>query len=211
MKRNQNIGFLLPAALIAAAVLWFFMFSPWTKGCVNFWLMMSASGVILSLFAFRGRRKWNDEIRFSSATVVEALLIAVALWAVFWVGDKVAAWMFSFSRAQIAAIYSLKEGEPALTVGLVLLFLIGPAEEIFWRGYVQHALSLRFGRDGGFIIATFCYTMVHVWSFNLMLLLSAMVVGGVWGLLYRFFPNRLCSIIISHALWDCAVFVIFPI
>ena len=37
------------------------------------------------------------------------------------------------------------------------------------------------------------------------------VAGAVWGLMYRLFPERFAAIIISHALWDAAVFVWFPI
>jgi membrane protease YdiL (CAAX protease family) len=44
-----------------------------------------------------------------------------------------------------------------------------------------------------------------------MLLMAALVAGMAWGLLYRFFPERFTAIIISHALWDAAVFIWFPI
>jgi membrane protease YdiL (CAAX protease family) len=44
-----------------------------------------------------------------------------------------------------------------------------------------------------------------------MLLVAAAVAGGIWGLLYRLYPQRLGALIISHAVWDAAVFVIFPI
>jgi membrane protease YdiL (CAAX protease family) len=44
-----------------------------------------------------------------------------------------------------------------------------------------------------------------------MLIMAAAVAGFIWGLAYRFFPERLGAIIISHALWDCAVFIWFPI
>jgi membrane protease YdiL (CAAX protease family) len=48
-------------------------------------------------------------------------------------------------------------------------------------------------------------------KFNFMLIMAAAVAGFIWGLAYRFFPERLGAIIISHALWDCAVFIWFPI
>lgn len=35
--------------------------------------------------------------------------------------------------------------------------------------------------------------------------------GGGMGALYRFFPNRFAAIILSHAVWDVAVFIFFPI
>ncbi len=44
-----------------------------------------------------------------------------------------------------------------------------------------------------------------------MLVMAALVAGGFWGLIYRFYPNRLGALVISHAVWDAAVFVWFPI
>ena len=44
-----------------------------------------------------------------------------------------------------------------------------------------------------------------------MLLMAALVAGIVWGGLYRLFPQRLGAIIVSHAVWDVAVFIWFPI
>ena len=41
----------LAAAVAAAALLWFLMFSPWTGGRLNFWLAMSASAVIRTAIA----------------------------------------------------------------------------------------------------------------------------------------------------------------
>lgn len=202
---------LLPLALATAAILWFVMFSPWTRGSVNFWVAMSLSAVVLSAFALTGRRKWSDELRFGLSSVCFGVAIAAALWCVFWVGDKVSTALFSFPSPQIAAIYGLRDGHSAVAIGFALLLVIGPAEEIFWRGYVQHEFSARYGRDIGFLVTTLIYTLVHLWSFNLMLLLSAFAAGAAWGLLYRLFPRHLAPIILSHAVWDCVVFVVFPI
>ena len=105
----------------------------------------------------------------------------------------------------------MKEGSSSTLIAIALLLLIGPAEEIFWRGYVQRTLAERWGANKGFIVATAIYTLVHIGSFNFMLIMSAMVCGIAWGLLYRIMPERFTAITLSHALWDAAVFVIFPI
>jgi len=80
----------------------------------------------------------------SSSLLAVSLCVAAALWGVFWLGDKVSAALFDFARPQVDAIYGLKSGQSGWCVGLLLLFLIGPAEELFWRGYVQHGLVVRF-------------------------------------------------------------------
>ena len=44
-----------------------------------------------------------------------------------------------------------------------------------------------------------------------LLIMAAAVAGGVWGLLYWLKPDWLPALVVSHALWDAAVFVVFPI
>lgn len=105
----------------------------------------------------------------------------------------------------------MKNGENPLILSLLLLFIIGPAEEIFWRGYIQQSFSSRWTPTVGFIVTTLIYSLVHISKMNFMLIMAATVAGIIWGLAYRFFPERLGAIIISHALWDCAVFIWFPI
>lgn len=101
----------------------------------------------------------------------------------------------------------MKEGESPWLLAALLLLLIGPAEEIFWRGYVQRTLSKRWNPNAGFVVATLIYALVHAGSCNFMLVMAALVVGAAWGALYRFFPNRFAAIILSHAVWDVAVFI----
>ena len=114
-------------------------------------------------------------------------------------------------RERLMFIYGMKEGESPWLLAALLLLLIGPAEEIFWRGYVQRTLSKRWNPNAGFVVATLIYALVHAGSCNFMLVMAALVVGAAWGALYRFFPNRFAAIILSHAVWDVAVFIFFPI
>jgi hypothetical protein len=148
------------------------------------------------------------------------VVIAFALWGIFWVGDKVSSWMFGFARPEVNAVYAMKEGLPPWLIGLLLLLLIGPAEEFFWRGYVQRTLGRLLAarqqdesraRTVAFLLTLAVYTLIHIWSGNFMLVMAALVAGAVWGLLYRLRPQLLPALIISHALWDALVFVILPI
>ena len=150
-------------------------------------------------------------MRIGFSDVLIGTALAALLWGFFWVGDRLSSLMFDFARPQVDMIYGMKAGENPLMLTLLMLFIIGPAEEIFWRGYIQKNLSAKWNPNVGFIVATLIYSLVHVSKFNFMLIMAAAVAGFVWGLAYRFFPERLGAIIISHALWDCAVFIWFPI
>lgn len=197
--------------IVLAAVLWAVMFSPLTAPYVNFWWMMTASALTLSILSTCFNRGWWHAVRFGWGEVLAGVGIAAALWGIFWAGDKVSSWLFDFARPQVDLIYGMKEGESLWLLSLLMLVLIGPAEEIFWRGYVQRTLSARWSPDAGFAVTTLVYALVHAASCNFMLVMAAAVAGVVWGGLYRLFPRRLGAIIVSHAVWDVAVFVWFPI
>lgn len=198
-------------ALAVALVLWTLMFSPLTAPRFDFWQMMAGSALILSSLATLFAPAWWNRLKFDLPNILFGVVVAVVLWGVFWVGDKVASWMFDFARPQVDLIYGIKEGQSPWVLSLLLLLLIGPAEEIFWRGYVQERMGKKWGLTRGYLITTACYTLVHLPACNFMLVMASLVCGAAWGFLYRYFPDRFTGIVISHALWDAAVFVWFPI
>lgn len=197
--------------IFIAAILWTIMFSPITAPYVNFWWMMTASACTLSLLATFFGREWWKGVRIDLSNILLGIAIAVALWSVFWIGDKLSQLMFNFARPQVDIIYGMKDGESPLLLTLLMLFLIGPAEEIFWRGYIQKSFSQYWNPNVGMVVTTAIYSLVHAGSCNFMLTMAALVAGLAWGLMYRFFPEKFGAIIISHALWDVAVFIWFPI
>ena len=193
MKTRRN----LLVAILAAALLWFYMFSPWTAGRPNFWLVMCCSAAILTTLAVSFTPKDERKIRIERPLlqIVAGVAIAFALWGIFWIGDKASQWLFAFARPEVDAVYSMKTGLPVWLIGLLLLVLIGPAEEFFWRGYVQKTFTKLFGGKRA----------------SFMLIMAALVAGLVWGFIYRICPKALPALIISHALWDLLVFVLLPI
>lgn len=197
--------------IVLATVLWTVMFSPWTAPHVNFWWMMTGSACTLSVLASIFNPGWWRKLHFTPKQLFWGVAIAVALWGIFWVGDKLSQLMFDFARPQVDTIYGMKDGESPWLLTALMLFLIGPAEEIFWRGYIQENLSRRWNANIGFVATTAIYALVHAGSCNFMLIMAALVAGAAWGLLYRLYPEKFTAIIISHALWDVAVFIWFPI
>ena len=213
MPHSHPIARLLTPIMVAA-VLGFYMFSPWTAGLTNFWYTMTASALILILMAWSLGRDSQFSIfnfQFSIRQLLLGIALAAALWGVFWVGDKLSSLMFGFARGQVDSIYGMKTGIQPWIIALLLLFIIGPAEELFWRGFVQQQLSLHWGENWGFVVTTAIYTLIHLWSFNFMLIMAALVCGIVWGGLYRLQPKWLPALVVSHAVWDACVFVVFPI
>ncbi len=213
-------------AIIIALGLWTLMFAPglqpWLADIFasafgpgvepyRFWIMMSCSGAILTLMSTLWGRAWWKGVDWKVTDLLLGACIAAAMWGIFWVGDKLSQLMFSFARPEVNLIYGMKDGASAWTLSALLLLLIGPAEEIFWRGYVQRKLQLTIGPNTGMVVATLIYALVHVGSLNFMLVMASLTAGACWALLYRYFPRRFGAIIASHAIWDAAVFIWFPI
>lgn len=196
--------------IIVVACLWFLMFSPWTKELFNFWITMTFAAIILISTSIILRKDILKQFKFSWKSIVLGLLAAAVLWIVFYIGDAVSKMLFDFARPQVDSIYAMKDGQNKLLVALGLLFIIGPSEEFFWRGFVQHSLIDTFGEWKAFIITTLIYALVHIWSFNFMLIMAALVCGIFWGLMYRYNKNMV-PLIISHAVFDTVVFIILPI
>ncbi len=137
------------------------------------------------------------------------LAAALALFIVFAAGNQITRYIFDFAGRNIDAVYGFRGGASSLRIALLMAFVIGPGEELFWRAFLQRRLSGRFGEWIGFTVATALYTAVHLASSNLMLVLAAMVCGIFWGLLYLRFKSPLINMV-SHTVWDIAVFIIFP-
>ncbi len=173
--------------------------------------MSGAAFILITLsLVLGGRPPFPTSYRWRDALLDVALGIAIAavLWGCFWIGDKVSQWIFPFARPQVNLIYGMKEGWNLYLLSTLLLLLIGPAEELFWRGFIQRRLGNNWQAA---LITLAVYTGVHLFSFNLMLILAAMVCGVVWGGLYYLMPKRFGALLISHALWDAAVFIWWPI
>ncbi len=198
--------------ILIAACLWFTMFSPWTSQYLNFWLSMSFSALILICMSFILRKNLKAEFRPNTKSLLLGVVSACLLWVVFYIGDYLSTLLFDFAKPQVASIYGLRDGTQNILIALVLFFLVGPAEVIFWQGLIQSTMMQQYGNWKGFIITTIIYSLVHIFSFNFMLIMAALVCGTFWGFMYMLFkPRNLVPLVISHALWDVLVFILFPI
>ena len=197
--------------LLVAFAGFFVMFSPPTKSAVSFWLMMPiTTGLLAIASVFLERKNLGDIYQFRAVHMITGLLAAGCLYLVFWVGHLISVHILPFAVSQIDSIYSIREGQNPVWIALLLVLVIAPAEEIFWRGFVQRRLSRKYGVLIGFIMAAAVYALVHVGSCNFMLIAASAGCGGFWGLLFIWTKN-LWPCIISHAIWDVMVLIVFPI
>ena len=131
----------------------------------RFWDRMTLTGVALALIALATSRKARGaRIRFWHVPV--GLASAGILYATFQIGDRFARRFVPSGDAQIREIYALRALRPRTEIATRLAAIIGPAEELFWRGLIQAALMRRFGRWKGAALAAGAYGGVHVTSGN---------------------------------------------
>lgn len=197
-------------AIFIAFLLWCLMFSPWTAPHLSFWACMTTAAVILIGISLCLLPDFKAQWHFSPKEIAIGIASAAILWGIFWIGDKLSSMMFAFAKPEVNAIYGLKgNGNPWL-IGAALLLVIGPAEEIFWRGTVLRAFLGRFRWPLAVMLAAAIYSLVHILSLNFMLVMAALACGIFWSVLYAW-RRDLAAVTISHCLWDVAVFLIFPI
>ena len=196
---------------IVAAGFWLIMFSPWTANAINFWAAMSIAAVTLGAMGlFHRRRDIRTLLRFRPIHLAAGAAAAAALYGVFFAGHMVSSALFDFAAGQVHGIYALRGSLHPGIIAALLILLIAPGEELFWRGFVQHRLTGRLGPWWGYLLAAGLYAMVHVWAMNFMLLAAALVCGLFWGAVKQA-SKSLWPAIISHIVWDVAIFLLFPI
>ena len=134
---------------------------------------------------------------------------AAGLYGIFRLGDAMARRIMPAGDREIAAIYALRTAAARPAIAAALALVIGPGEELFWRGLVQQNLQRKFGRLRGMVIASSVYGAVHLVSENLTLTGAAATAGLFWGALYAR-EGRIAPLIVSHVSWDLWIFLVAP-
>lgn len=202
------------AAGALAAILFIALFRLRRLGPLDFWSWLCLNIVLVVALAFiidrsYARRLLQDARSGLGRKLAFGIASAAGLYAVFAAGRILALRLFPFAAAGISNVYALRAGAPAWRVALLIGLVIGPGEELFWRGFFQERTGATTSRSFGFALTVLLYTAVHLASGNLMLVLAAAVCGVFWGWLYLRFRSPVLNIV-SHTLWDLAVFVLFP-
>ncbi len=212
--KNIDKGNQLWWVTLFASTLFIVMFVFKQVGGFDFWYWMSSNLLVLLTLVFildrsNGKELKRDLGEHLLRKVIFGIIAAIALFVVFYVGNILIRLLFEKAGDGIQNVYSFKQQAAPIRIGLLMLLIIGPGEELFWRGYLQRRLGLKFGKMTGFILATFLYTVVHLATGNMVLVLAALICGVFWGWLYMKYKSMTINII-SHTVWDIAVFLLLP-
>jgi len=210
---SSGSGGLLIGILLAFA-LWTVVF---VVRPLNFWLMMSFSTSLLAAIAFIFGRPLIPRGELTWKNIFMGILAAGVLYAVFQIGNQALILISRFFPAlipdragNITAVYANREILSPILVGILLFFPIGFGEELFWRGFVQRRLASKWTPLWAWLATTLLYAGVHLPTGNPVLILASLTCGVFWGGLYLL-TGRLVPVLVSHMVWDPAIFVIWPI
>ena len=174
----------------------------------RFWQRMTRTGLLLGTAALAADGDLRAE-KPRPRDLATGAAIAAGLYAVFTVGDKAARAIMPSGAEDIADVYELRSLRPKGEIAARLATVIGPAEELYWRGMLQSELTRRYGPLKGALAATAAYGGVHVCTRNPTLLGAATVAGGGWSAL-RAAGVSMPALVVSHIVWDIWIFLVQP-
>lgn len=183
-------------------------------GFIEFWGGFASMIGLLVLMALGTRpellRSMLDDVNKKFLLkFVGGVLSGLLLYGIFWLARYVQEWILPGWSDHLVRVYRFGVGASELRIMLTIGFLIGPCEEIFWRGFVQDFFAESEGPWKGFFMGAALYVVAHLVTLNPMLIGAAVVAGGYWALLYRFFKSVTLNIA-SHVVFDLLAFVIIP-
>jgi membrane protease YdiL (CAAX protease family) len=174
----------------------------------KFWHRMTGTGIALGSLALATKPELH-KTRIGLKDVLLGLGSAVGLYGIFHLGDRLSRVIVPKGGEQIEEIYALKRIRPRHELMMRLGLVIGPAEEFFWRGFLQDGLMNHFGRFWGTLMGVAAYGGAHIASGNFTLIGAATIAGAFWGGLYAL-GVPLGALIVSHIAWDNVIFLIAP-
>jgi membrane protease YdiL (CAAX protease family) len=218
------LGTVLAVTALVAGGMWL-AFDPARAGDKTFWLFAGVPVALtpLALAWARGRGMLADWMRPRGGDFALGFVTAVFVFSAAYGVSRTLTPNGSDRAIWLVRLY-LQLGDPAVlrahSKGLFLgLIVLAGAEEIVWRGFVTSLLrdALGAAADWDWLAGAALYAVAALptmWrlggggSLNPLLPLAALGAGAVWALMARRF-GRLAPSIVSHALFDWAVVVLF--
>ncbi|WP_404331316.1 lysostaphin resistance A-like protein [Mesobacillus maritimus] len=171
-----------------------------------FWYIFTATMLVLISYSILDETEPRTSKRFH---LVWGIGSGAFIYGLFWIGNTLIDLLNLPLSNQITALYKLFS--PELTWHyLVLFIIIGPGEEIFWRGFVQKRLLTYTNPWTSILLSTILYASVQIHSGELVLIIAALTGGFVWSILYAW-KRSIRLVIISHIIFDLLLFGLFPL
>ncbi|WNS76973.1 type II CAAX endopeptidase family protein [Bacillus sp. DTU_2020_1000418_1_SI_GHA_SEK_038] len=189
--------------LIIAHMLMYFTF----QDKAVFWYIFSASLLFLISHSILNE-ELKDEVPFG-LYLLYGIGSGLLLFGIFWAGFHMIDFLNLPMMKDISKLYG-RYSPSMLWHYIVLILIIIPGEEIFWRGFVQTRILKYTNIPAAIVISAILYASVHLYSEQWILAFAALVAGLFWGWLYTW-KKSMPLLIVSHLIFDLFLFVIVPL
>jgi membrane protease YdiL (CAAX protease family) len=172
---------------------------------VSFWYRVTAASIILAIYAYFFGEKRSDNNFATGKEIIGGIVSGVALYALFYLG-------FNLFKPLVEGgalnVYTFRD-EVSLALPALFLIITSFCEEYFWRGYIQKKIVVSLGRNG-VIVTSILYASIHLATFNLPLVFTALIAGMSWGIIYEY-TESIWIVTFSHIIWTELIFVFLPL
>lgn len=171
-----------------------------------FWYFYTFSVFFLmaAFFYFSKMEKDNNSIRLSLLGVTFGLLSYVGMLGAYLVMDMGPAyWTNSIDT------FLSHYGPTAIWHYLLLLLIIAPGEEVFWRGLIQQQLKKYMQPKFAVILSSLLFGLSFIFTGFWIGILGGFFVGIIFGILYEW-KRSITAIVLAHITLLVLLFLILP-
>ncbi|HZG70726.1 MAG TPA: CPBP family intramembrane glutamic endopeptidase [Chondromyces sp.] len=172
-----------------------------------FWYIYTAANLFFMSFAILNGK--IDDDQKTGMFLMYGILSGILLYVGFWIGDWILSILPTDWYRQVSSIYRVYTPE-FFWHYIVLLLVLIPGEEIFWRGFVQKRLAGYFNDWIALILASLLYASIFLYADKFIWLVAAFVGGLFWGALY-IWKRSVPMLIISHLVFDLLLLIFLPL
>ena len=183
---------------------------PWVlsrRGISLWWTTATVYGLAGAAAILTGAVEWSPRVRPAVAAAVgpaAGLLLYVGTRAFVAIVSRWPAF-----RRHVAEVYDQRRGVTLGTGLALVLLLVAPGEEVFWRGLVRSRAAEETSRVGGAVVAWAGYVAGNAAAWSLPILAGAVVGGAAWTAL-AVWTGGVLAPIGCHAVWTGLMFAVPP-
>ncbi|RWR12434.1 CPBP family intramembrane metalloprotease [Siminovitchia fortis] len=172
-----------------------------------FWYLYTATLLFLISYTIVNEQL-DDEVP-AKDYIKHGLWSGISLYLLFFAGNRILSVLPGSLDSQVASLFNFFSFK-FIWHYLVLIFIMIPGEEIFWRGFVLKRMTRLLSPAAAVIGAALLNGAGFFLSGYPILALAAFVSGLVWGTLYLW-KRSIPLVIFSHLTFDLLLLMIFPL
>ena len=173
-----------------------------------FWYYITGTSLLLIAYSIFNE-EIDDQVSMGSY-LLYGIISGLLVYGVFWIGHHLIHLLdVNTFIKQVNRLYA-KFAPDVIWHFVVLILIVIPAEELFWRGFIQKRLMKSLSVLASIIIASVLYASVYIFTDFPILIIASLCAGLIWGGLYAW-KRSIPLVILSHVLFDLLLFIFLPL